>query len=45
MHSGYQLRVNRAWEKLWGVTFDEFNRVGYNLLEDQQLIERGVMPT
>ena len=44
VHSGYQLRVNRAWEKLWGVTFDEFNGVGYNLLEDQQLIERGVMP-
>ena len=41
---GRTLRVNRAWEKLWGVTFDEFNRVGYNLLEDQQLIERGVMP-
>jgi PAS domain S-box-containing protein len=41
---GRTLRVNRAWEKLWGVTFDEFDRVGYNLLEDQQLVERGVMP-
>jgi PAS domain S-box-containing protein len=41
---GRTLRVNRAWEKLWGVTFDELNRVGYNLLEDQQLVERGIMP-
>jgi light-regulated signal transduction histidine kinase (bacteriophytochrome) len=36
--------VNRAWEKLWGVTFDELSGVGYNLLEDQQLVERGIMP-
>ena len=41
---GSTLRVNRAWEKLWGVTFEEFNSVGYNLLEDQQLEERGIMP-
>ena len=41
---GRTLRVNRAWEKLWGVTSDELNAVGYNLLEDQQLVERGIMP-
>jgi PAS domain S-box-containing protein len=41
---GSTLRVNRAWEKLWGVTFEEFNSIGYNMLEDQQLVERGIMP-
>ncbi len=41
---GRTLRVNRAWEKLWGVTFEEFDNIGYNLLEDQQLVERGIMP-
>jgi PAS domain S-box-containing protein len=41
---GRTLRVNRAWEKLWGVTFDELDAVGYNLLEDQQLVEKGIMP-
>ncbi|MCA1739909.1 MAG: PAS domain S-box protein, partial [Actinobacteria bacterium] len=41
---GSTLRVNRAWEKLWGVTFEEFNSIGYNILEDQQLVERGIMP-
>jgi PAS domain S-box-containing protein len=41
---GRTVRVNGAWEKLWGVTFDELNGVGYNLLEDQQLVERGIMP-
>ena len=41
---GRTLRVNRAWEELWGVTFDEFDNIGYNLLEDQQLVERGIMP-
>ena len=41
---GRTLRVNRAWEKLWGTTFDELDAVGYNLLEDQQLVEKGIMP-
>ncbi|GAC1470952.1 MAG: hypothetical protein NVSMB9_16600 [Isosphaeraceae bacterium] len=39
---GTTLRVNRAWERLWGVTLKEI--AGYNLLQDQQLIERGMMP-
>ena len=41
---GRTVRVNGAWEKLWGVTFGELNCIGYNLLEDQQLVERGIMP-
>jgi PAS domain S-box-containing protein len=39
---GRTLRVNRAWEELFGVTVDDL--ADYNLLEDQQLIERGIMP-
>ncbi|CAN5264841.1 hypothetical protein BH18ACT10_BH18ACT10_15390 [soil metagenome] len=39
---GKTLRVNRAWEKMWGVTLDGIP--GYNVLRDEQLIENGVMP-
>ncbi len=39
---GRIVRVNRAWEELWGVTLDQLD--GYNILEDAQLVENGVMP-
>jgi PAS domain S-box-containing protein len=39
---GRTLRVNRAWERLWGVTLDQIS--GYNVLRDPQLVEKGVMP-
>ena len=39
---GRTLQVNRAWEELWGVTFEDI--AGYNLLEDQQLVAKGIMP-
>ena len=39
---GQTLQVNRAWEELWGVTLQDI--VGYNLLEDQQLVAKGLMP-
>src|SRR5215216_1692157 len=39
---GRTLQVNRAWEELWGVTLDDI--AGYNLLEDQQMAAKGVMP-
>ncbi len=39
---GRTLRVNRTWEKLWGVTLDQIP--GYNVLEDPQLAEKGIMP-
>ncbi|HEX5707417.1 MAG TPA: PAS domain S-box protein, partial [Pyrinomonadaceae bacterium] len=39
---GRILRVNRAWEELWGVTLEQIE--GYNILEDRQLVEKGVMP-
>src|SRR5215210_161956 len=39
---GRTVRVNRAWEELWGVTLDQIP--GYNVLQDPQLVEKGVMP-
>src|SRR5918998_991909 len=39
---GRTLRVNRAWEELWGVTLDKIP--GYNVLRDPQLVEKGLMP-
>src|ERR671916_9001 len=39
---GRTLRVNRAWEELWGVTLDKIP--GYNVLRDPQLMEKGIMP-
>jgi PAS domain S-box-containing protein len=40
--TGLTVRVNRAWEKLWGVTLEQLGP--YNVLQDQQLVERGIMP-
>jgi two-component system cell cycle sensor histidine kinase/response regulator CckA len=39
---GETVRVNAAWEALWGVPFAAM--AGYNMLEDEQLRARGVMP-
>jgi PAS domain S-box-containing protein len=39
---GYTLQVNRAWEELWGISLDRL--AGYNMLEDHQLVEKGIMP-
>ncbi|HEY0078296.1 MAG TPA: PAS domain S-box protein [Pyrinomonadaceae bacterium] len=39
---GHTIRVNSAWEKLWGVTLEQIE--GYNILEDQQLVSKGIMP-
>jgi PAS domain S-box-containing protein len=39
---GSTLRVNRAWEELWGVTLDQIP--GYNVLRDHQLVDNGAMP-
>lgn len=40
--NGRTLQVNRAWENLWGVSLEQF--ANYNLLQDQQLRDKGVMP-
>ena len=39
---GRTLRVNRAFEGLWGLTLGDLE--GYNMLEDRQLVEKGIMP-
>ena len=39
---GYTVRVNKAWEELWGVTLEQID--GYNIMEDEQLVKNGVMP-
>jgi two-component system, NarL family, sensor histidine kinase UhpB len=39
---GTTVRVNRAWERLWGVTLDQIP--DYNVLQDPQLVEKGIMP-
>lgn len=38
---GRTLQVNRAYEELWGATLTEI--ASYNLLEDQQLVDKGIM--
>jgi PAS domain S-box-containing protein len=39
---GMTRQVNRAWEKLWGVKMEQI--AGYNILQDEQLVLKGVMP-
>lgn len=39
---GYTIQVNKAWEELWGITLEQI--AGYNMLEDEQLVEKGIMP-
>jgi PAS domain S-box-containing protein len=39
---GRTLRVNRAWEELWGTTLEALGE--YNILEDPQLETKGVAP-
>jgi len=39
---GHTRRVNRAFEELWGLTPEDLR--GYNMLEDPQLVEKGIMP-
>jgi PAS domain S-box-containing protein len=39
---GQTLAVNHSWERLWGATLDQLDT--YNMLEDPQLVETGVMP-
>jgi PAS domain S-box-containing protein len=39
--TGLTVRVNRAWEKLWGVTLEQLGP--YNVLQDPQLVARGIM--
>jgi PAS domain S-box-containing protein len=39
---GLTVQVNRAWEQLWGITLADLE--DYNILQDEQLLEKGIMP-
>jgi PAS domain S-box-containing protein len=39
---GRTIRVNQAWQQLWGLTLE--NLANYNMLADQQLVDKGLMP-
>ncbi len=39
---GWTVQVNRAWEKLWGITADDVKN--YNLRHDEQITSLGMMP-
>lgn len=39
---GSFVQANRAWEQLWGATLDMVR--DYNMLHDEQLVDRGIMP-
>src|SRR3989338_3502470 len=39
---GRTLSVNRTWENMWGITLEALAQ--YNVLQDKQLIAKGVMP-
>lgn len=39
---GETVMVNKAWEKLWQTTFAELK--SYNILKDEQLVTKGLMP-
>ncbi|MGD8588895.1 MAG: EAL domain-containing protein [Chromatiales bacterium] len=39
---GKILRVNSAWEQLWGVPFSALEN--YNMLQDKELVKQGIMP-
>jgi PAS domain S-box-containing protein len=39
---GTTVQVNRAWEILWGARLEDL--AGYNIRQDRQLEERGVLP-
>ncbi len=41
---GTTLQVNRAWEELWSLTLAQLQQVGYNVLQDPQLEQRGILP-
>ncbi len=39
---GKVIKVNKAFEKLWGVTLEDMR--GYSILKDEQLRQKGLMP-
>ncbi len=40
---GFTVNVNKAWEELWGISWEEFTKQEYNILEDKQVEDLGLM--
>ena len=40
---GNTIAVNQAWENAWGITWKEFSKLKYNILEDEQAKEFGLI--
>ncbi|GAA0568741.1 hypothetical protein GCM10009099_02960 [Caenispirillum bisanense] len=41
--NGRVLRANAAWQAMWGGTVESLHRRGFNLLEDPQLVQAGII--
>ncbi len=39
---GHTIQVNKAWKKLWHLEFEALEN--YNILQDEQMLKKGVMP-
>jgi len=37
------VQVNSAWEKLWGITWKELDRIKYSIFEDKQVEKLGIL--
>ncbi|MBT4512605.1 MAG: PAS domain S-box protein [Chloroflexi bacterium] len=42
--NGMTVNANIAWEKLWGVSWEKFIKLDYNILEDKQVQKLGLIP-
>jgi len=40
---GRTIHVNRAWEKLWGINWEEFTKLNFNILKDEQAKKAGAI--
>ena len=41
--NGMTIQVNKAWEELWGASWEEFVKFEYNILKDEQAIKLGIV--
>jgi len=40
--NGFCIGANKSWEELWGISREALE--GYNILQDRQIIDKGLMP-
>jgi len=41
--NGMTVQVNKAWEELWGASWEEFVKFEYNIFKDEQAIKLGIV--